>query len=591
MMRTLSVLTAVVLLSEIAVAQVNISPGRMPVQVGAGWRGPQSGGALANRPGIITSRPSIQVAVPQTRPTYRPNTGGILGGRPLELPSAFGASPDNASLGYRPNQGYVPQTYSQYNPGNYYQSNPGNYYQSNPGNYYQYNSYYRNNPSLYAQQSQGWYNSPNHSNYISGNGIANNVTVYYGNGQYGYGYGNGYGFPTIGYPQQYRNDWYHGSWHGLDTWSIGNPSVIGIGRTYGYRPGNWLTSGYYSPVYSWGTWGLNNWGLGSLATNYYMSSYVNPYFNVSLLGSTYTGSSPTVSLGFDYSKPIVPTARTPETTAAEMGLKTFEAARKAFTLGSYEEALQLANQTLNRLPNDTTLHEFRALCLFALKRYEEAALTLHPVLSAGPGWDWTTLSGLYPSTDIYTQQLRDLENFCRAHLDLPGPLFVLGYHYLVQGNKDSAGRMFRRTAALRKDDKVSAQLAKALAPAEALPPPSPVEPGPGTQDAGKPGSGTQTDLLPERRLVGAWATDPNDGVSISFVMDRQGKFQWKALGSEPDNSLQLSGKGGVDGTGVLVLLPEQGQPLAGKIEFEGDRAFTFQPIDSANAPRLTFRKR
>ena len=48
------------------------------------------------------------------------------------------------------------------------------------------------------------------------------------------------------------------------------------------------------------------------------------------------------------------------------------------------------------MPNDPTLHEFRALVLFAQGQYDAAAATLYPVLNAGPGWDWTTLVGLYP---------------------------------------------------------------------------------------------------------------------------------------------------------------------------------------------------
>ena len=42
------------------------------------------------------------------------------------------------------------------------------------------------------------------------------------------------------------------------------------------------------------------------------------------------------------------------------------------------------------MPNDASLHEFRALVLFALGQYEQAAATLYAVLSNGPGWDWTT---------------------------------------------------------------------------------------------------------------------------------------------------------------------------------------------------------
>ena len=63
------------------------------------------------------------------------------------------------------------------------------------------------------------------------------------------------------------------------------------------------------------------------------------------------------------------------------------------------------------MPNDTVLHEFRGLVLFALGRYKEAAAADYAVLSAGPGWDWTTLSGLYPNVEVYTEQLRALEQY------------------------------------------------------------------------------------------------------------------------------------------------------------------------------------
>ena len=42
------------------------------------------------------------------------------------------------------------------------------------------------------------------------------------------------------------------------------------------------------------------------------------------------------------------------------------------------------------------------MSLFALGQYDEAAVPMYTVLSNGPGWDWTTLAGLYPSVDVYT---------------------------------------------------------------------------------------------------------------------------------------------------------------------------------------------
>ena len=45
--------------------------------------------------------------------------------------------------------------------------------------------------------------------------------------------------------------------------------------------------------------------------------------------------------------------------------------------------------------------------LFAVGKYDLAAGPLYAVLSVGPGWDWTTMAGLYPDIDVYTAQLRN----------------------------------------------------------------------------------------------------------------------------------------------------------------------------------------
>ena len=181
----------------------------------------------------------------------------------------------------------------------------------------------------------------------------------------------------------------------------------------------------------------------------------------------------------------------------------FDKARNAFGLGSYEEALQLANQALEKLPNDPTLHEFRALSLFALKRYEEAAATLYPVLSAGPGWDWTTMVGLYQDSEVYTAQQRELESYCKEHTDSAGGRFVLAYHYMVQGHKEAAGKMFQKVADLRPKDQLSAQLAQALLPATQ----AANDPGTNNLAAAEGGEGQQPEPprepQPDARFTGA----------------------------------------------------------------------------------------
>ena len=69
-------------------------------------------------------------------------------------------------------------------------------------------------------------------------------------------------------------------------------------------------------------------------------------------------------------------------------------------------ALSQTNRALGIVPNDSLMHEFRALCLFATHDYQQAAAAIHSVLASGPGWDMTTLAGLYANQAAYNDQLR-----------------------------------------------------------------------------------------------------------------------------------------------------------------------------------------
>src|SRR5205814_10210138 len=84
--------------------------------------------------------------------------------------------------------------------------------------------------------------------------------------------------------------------------------------------------------------------------------------------------------------------KTPEVKA---GLKAFDAASEAFQAKDYEVALQRSDEALAQLPDDTAMHEFRALILFARGDYQSAAATLYAMLAVSPGCDWTTLASRY----------------------------------------------------------------------------------------------------------------------------------------------------------------------------------------------------
>jgi tetratricopeptide (TPR) repeat protein len=147
---------------------------------------------------------------------------------------------------------------------------------------------------------------------------------------------------------------------------------------------------------------------------------------------------------------------------ADAAIAIFDQARGAFKNGDYKEALALVDKSIEQLPSDATLHEFRALCLFALKEYKQAAAALYAVLAGGPGWDWDTMSSIYADVATYTEQLRALEAYQRANPKSPEANFVLGYHYLVMGHLDVAIKKFENVVKLLPDSELSAELLKAL---------------------------------------------------------------------------------------------------------------------------------
>src|SRR5262249_12716551 len=144
-------------------------------------------------------------------------------------------------------------------------------------------------------------------------------------------------------------------------------------------------------------------------------------------------------------------------------------ARTAFLEGKYDAALKLTDGAVAQMPRDAVLHEFRSLVLFALQRYAESAAAIHPALHVGPGWDWKTLSSLYPSIDVYTSQLRALETASKTSPKAADLHFLLAYHYLTCGHSDQALSKFRQVLEQRPNDSVAAALVATLSPRDPQP--------------------------------------------------------------------------------------------------------------------------
>jgi tetratricopeptide (TPR) repeat protein len=368
---------------------------------------------------------------------------------------------------------------------------------------------------------------------------------------------------------------------------------------------------------TWGAYDYSSWGIESVASSWLYEDYANPY--TTPVTQTVVVEQPPADgaaaaapvVAFDYSEPIGVTASPPEPAAVDSAQETLTAARERFRAGDYARALSLADQALASTPNDPILHEFRALVLFALKRYGEAAATAYAVLTAGPGWNWATMVGLYPDLDTYTSQLRELEDSVRSLGDAP-QRFLLAYHYLVQGHKDAAAQQFQNVVKIQPNDELSARFASALGattpPLPNLPPQLTAATGTGTaaSNNGPPAPGIndaqsrpQGDVAaaadlppppaPPQNLQGQWTAKPNEKMSIILTLNPDGTFAWTV--KQVGRSQTTQGQAGYQDQ-VLSLVQEQGPPLIGKIEIDaGSNRFTFKPpgaVDSAAG--LSFEK-
>lgn len=328
--------------------------------------------------------------------------------------------------------------------------------------------------------------------------------------------------------------WYHGCWHG-------------------HWANNW-----YVPL----AIGATAWSLGAYTASWgYGPTYYNPYYV----------TSTQVVAPYDYSQPVVinnyipaddpqgeASAPPEETPESQQSLGEFDEAREAFQAGNYSQALTKVTEALRREGNDPVMHEFRALCLFAMGEYKPAAAALNSLLASAPGMDWTTMSSLYGNADEYQKQLRRLEDHCRADAKDASGRFVLAYHYLVLGHTDQAINMLRRVVELEPKDATAQRMLAGLSPEKAPDPPAPTEDG----DA----------QAPETDLVGTWKAQAGES-AIQLTITDQSTFTWKAT-SPNQSAKEIAGNVVVSGETLSLETDKMGS-MVGKVTSGGADKFTF----------------
>jgi tetratricopeptide (TPR) repeat protein len=455
------------------------------------------------------------------------------------------------------------------------------------------NNFGGNNFGGNSFQGGNTYNINSNRSYSSGYNnapvIAGNVGGGWGGGGWGGGYRGGWG--GGGWSAPYYGNWYRGSFGNAGSfWTgfgVGALTSFGLGSLYGGWGSGW--GGYGAGVYNYfPTWGMgtySGWGLAPVATNWLYSDYSNPYY------ATVAAAQPAVApAAYDYSQPINVAAAPPDAAVADSTEQVFSAARDSFKAGDYQRALDLADQVLKQTPNVAVVHEFRALALFALKRYDEAASVVYAVLSAGPGWNWSTLIGLYPSVDPYTDQLRALEAYAGSNQNSSSARFLLGYHYMVEGHDDLAAAQFERVTQLLPQDTLSASFVKALrkssgqvaqtsaptqAPASnAAPAHAPAQAPQGVSTPDQETSSPPPPPPPPASMAGTWKSQPSPDVAIALTLKEDGGFVWDVNTKGQKQTLQ--GQAGFQDNTLILQQPE-GPPLVGNVTRDAPDKFVFAP--------------
>jgi len=373
---------------------------------------------------------------------------------------------------------------------------------------------------------------------------------------------------------QIREDWQQHRDEARDDWQNWFDDHYGwYGGWYGgYAPGYWGRWDYLWDNYPVAAAvGLTWWGVNSLGATFGTGDYSNPY---------YTESMPAY-----YSEPVVTLPLEPAPDAGQAApalppgvsaeaVSTFDQARAAFLEGKYDEALKLTDKAIAQMPRDAVLHEFRSLVLFALKRYAESAATIHAVLAVGPGWDWKTLSGLYPDTDTYTAQLRALEAARDKDPKAAYLRFLAGYHYLTLGYQDDALGQFRRALELEPKDTVTAALVATLSPRDAQP--------------AQTVTVTAPKAVPADAVAGAWTAAGKGTAKYSMSLQKDGTFTWDfSRGSKKEG---VKGVYSVEGN-VLAMEPDGGGVLLAELAAKGPDTLQFKMIGGAkDDPGLEFRR-
>jgi hypothetical protein len=373
---------------------------------------------------------------------------------------------------------------------------------------------------------------------------------------------------------------------------------------YWKKYGGW---GWYSPWHHGFGWGWGAWQNPWCVWPWYEVIPVVEYVNV------YTDCAGVVVDGIDYSVPI---SRMPADTLSGDDSASFAAARGAFSQADFPSALGSIVQAIGQMPHNRDMHQFHSLDLFAMNDYCRSATVAYDVLEDGPGWTWDKLQSFYPSADVYTNQLRNLERFVTAHPSDANVRFLLAYHYLMLDHTDAARRQLAQVVELRPADKLAGRIlagiaepqptnpvaagngagpsapSQVTAPQATVPqvtvPQAPVAQAPVPQPSNPVTAGPKAvEPVSAPPIAGTWKANPEKKVQIELALRDDGRFNWKFTAN--GRTKDFSGKYQLNNQDLTLTRDPDGDAMVGTIERTGDNGFRFLMKDAETGdPGLAF---
>jgi hypothetical protein len=166
--------------------------------------------------------------------------------------------------------------------------------------------------------------------------------------------------------------------------------------------------------------------------------------------------------GVEYVGPAYPTPAEPTTVVAQQNPAgagaSLTAARSAFRLRRYRDAIVKAGEAAQARPDDPAPHELLSQAMFALGDYRGAAIEAHAVLHYGQPADWSNVARMYGDPADYTGHLRALESHVAEHEDDPAGVFLVGYQYKMLGHEELAAERLAQAIELAPEDRLARRL-------------------------------------------------------------------------------------------------------------------------------------